>query len=318
MFSLRLSDCIDPSVTIGGYTFCLDPHRLPFVSSPQLPEILTTDAAGHVTNYLDQDGWSKHHGWTPLTTILSIALVTTALIAIRKAIQQLFKTFGSSKSGLSSWNAISAIVALVISGFGSALTIGIIIDYFWDLCRGMPMCMAIDDRWNISGYGSTSVMINAMDYREYSSRAMAYSVLLVSYFLYDIMTNVVTPVMVFHHAMGMSWIGYYYYASTYTFYILALFVTEASTIFLALSQLFPRDSKIKTVLLLVFAIVFFICRIVLIPALMMITLSVEPTHRLYAPLGSMIGLLVLNTYWFVLIARKVKIRLSSRPGPAQN
>lgn len=318
MFSLRLSDDVDPSVTIGGYTFHLDPHRLPFISSLQLPAISTTDVVQCTADYLDQDSWSKHHGWTPLTTVLSIVLVTTALIAIRKTIQQLFKAFGSSKSGLASWNAMSAIVALVISGFGSALTIGIIIDYFWDLCQGMPMCMAIDDRWNISSYSSTSVMINAMDYREYSSRAMVYSVLLVSYFLCDIMTNVVTPVMVFHHTMGIFWIGYYYYASTYTFYILALFATEASTIFLALSQLFPRDSKIKTILLVVFAIVFFICRIVLIPVLMMITLSVEPSHRLYAPLGSMIGLLVLNAYWFVLIARKIKIRLSSRPRSAQN
>lgn len=329
-------------IHVGRDALLSDHDFWPIIKVIEFTEIpiskrVTSAISGRVAqawDTMEQFTMTKTHGWNFTTTAMIIASMIVCFIAFRYIVRAAMIKYGAKTPGITSWNLISALMSLVVSGFGFLMSKNVILTFVGEIYNRTGMCEMIsfvfgsffgilpqchdpllttaNEFMQSSNFPYTAQMVNDMDYEIHSSQVALACMLLTSYFACDMLTNKVTSVMIFHHSMGLFWVMYYYVTQTYTFYVAALFTTEFSTIFLAMSQFFPKNSSLKTITLLEFAIAFFLTRIVFVPILMDIAYCVEPRDRLWAPIGSMVGLMLLNSYWFVLIARKVKERFKSR------
>jgi len=127
----------------------------------------------------------------------------------------------------------------------------------------------------------------------------------VSYLLYDILKHNLQSDMRYHHILGIVatvmtvCIDYNYGIRL----ILAGLFTELSTI--PLTATYLTNGLIKTILMMIFVLTFFLVRIVYMPLLFFNMRNCLSSTPIFLISGTMVMLInVLNTYWFVLICKK--------------
>jgi hypothetical protein len=135
-------------------------------------------------------------------------------------------------------------------------------------------------------------------------------VLFVSYLLYDILKHNIQSDMMYHHILGIVatfitvFINYTYGIRL----ILAGLFTELSTI--PLTATYLTNGMTKTIFMMIFVLTFFLTRNVYMPLLffnMRKCMSSTPIFLISWIIVLLIN--VLNTYWFILICKKIYKRM---------
>lgn len=216
-----------------------------------------------------------------------------------------------------SWHIVSILITSIMAVYGVSMTNNVFSMFWYEVWTVFNTC-------GISGFffycpvkfmdhyvplhdmtPVTQQMILGMDYLEYSSQIIVVSILMVAYCVYDIVFNHPAFEYIFHHILTITCIGIYAYTETYAFYVVAGMATELSTGILSSTALMTKKNRFKVIMMIEFAFTFFICRILLIPTVIMMAWLNEKNDR-FTVIATAYGFLgALNFCWFYLIIKKV-------------
>jgi TLC domain-containing protein len=268
----------------------------------------------------------KTHGYGLYDASITFLIMFACIAALREVMNRIFARIFRNRNNCKkytkefTWNLLSIMFCIIISTYGILMTKNVIWVFLTELNTLFSACgfsgfftncdVRVIDQLAGSYVQSsntpyTQQLIKAMDYETHSSGVMFMCILMVAYFIYDLIVNNPVPEYIFHHILVMSCIASYAWIEEYAFYINVAMVTEFSTIFLGASSLVKRKSWMKKLLLIEFATSFFLTRLVLIAIVLGMVWLNESGMGLILP-GVSFGILtVMNSYWFYLIARKV-------------
>lgn len=267
----------------------------------------------------------KTHGYTNADSMIVFIVAFFALTVFCKILNMFAKrryraVYAEHYIKMCVWNFVSIIVTTIVASYGVMMTHNIFSVFSHEIWTVFNTCGISGFFFNcpirlIDHYVPlrdmtpvTQQMINGMDYVEYSSQTIFMTLLLTAYFTYDIIFNRPSIEYIFHHIFSIICIGIYAYTETMTFYVVAGMITELSTGILSSMVFLRKQSRVKVFTMIEFALTFFVCRILLISAVILMAWFNEKDFNL-AVIVTTYGIFgVLNLYWFNLIVRKV-IRL---------
>lgn len=247
----------------------------------------------------------KTHGYTLVEFVLSC--VITALVCVLAPhimFNKLYMIMGVAHHQTMAWNTVSMFILSYVTMFCYYMIKNVFVVFYSELNDTQKLAAVSE----CNAFPKTRYMIESMDFEEYSTKVMTICLLISAYFVYDIIVNKPRKEYMVHHLISMACIAIYWFTHSYVFYICCGIFTEVSTVFLSMSGLARSDSSIKKIMLGEFALVFFICRILFIPLILMLGYHIESGFRFGIITIAYLAVYALNVMWCSQIARKVMRR----------
>jgi len=247
----------------------------------------------------------KTHGYTLVEFVLSFWLIALFYVWVPHVLfNKLYMITGITYHQTAAWNTVSMLVLSYVTMFCYYMIKNVFAVFYSELSDTPKL----DTIAECNAFPKTRYMIESMDFEQYSSKVMHICLLISAYFAYDIIMNRPRKEYMVHHLISMACIAVYWFTHSYVFYICCGIFTEVSTVFLSMSGLAQSDSSIKKIMLGEFALVFFVCRILFIPLILMLNYCIESGFRFGIITVAYLAVYALNVMWCSQIARKVMRR----------
>ena len=177
--------------------------------------------------------------------------------------------------------------------------------YYYYSIDERPIGYTIDINTGAGYFSSTYDHVSVINVEPNSKIVFTFCLLMAAYFITDIFYNNVKTDMLVHHMVAIEWVIFQGVVKTYSFYLACAMIVELSTVFLSALYIINKDSILHKITMIVFAFVFFVVRIVLIPVLFTLPLCIEPFDKVVIIVAGFVPFYGVNIYWFILVIRKI-------------